>query len=145
MRMKNIVPQGVNACQMYFLWGPNVLDWFWPWKGLFNTTGVYMQMIDKTDLIGKVFDRLTVMKIGPDYVPLQGMRKGQKHTRYYCDCTCGTRNKLVRRDALLKGTTRSCGCISREKHNSSVRAMRAERTRGIAPGDYYTWKVANDF
>lgn len=57
-------------------------------------------------LIGKSFDRLTVISFH---------HKDKHHQKYYsCICACG-KNKVISGSAILKGTTKSCGCLHMEK------------------------------
>lgn len=61
------------------------------------------------DLTGQTFERLTVIRRGPDHVT----PSGSMSVRWHCLCTCGERT-LVRGDYLKSGKTRSCGCLQRE-------------------------------
>jgi hypothetical protein len=69
------------------------------------------------ELAGKVFTRLTVL--GND-----GTRG--KNSYLKCQCSCGT-VKSVRRDALLKGDVKSCGCLGRELNTAAEAAAEARR------------------
>lgn len=70
------------------------------------------------DLIGLQFGRLTVVSRAPDKIdPKSGKHKSQ----WYCDCSCGTKNKIIRGTALTSGATNSCGCLHRE--TASVTAI----------------------
>lgn len=62
------------------------------------------------DLTGRKFGRLTIIKPA-------GMIKG--HFMWHCMCDCG-KETIVRADLLQKGSTRSCGCLSREIHVQTV-------------------------
>ena len=64
------------------------------------------RMIQEKSLIGKIFDRLTVVLRGPND------RNGT--TQWCCDCNCGSKNILIMRASLLSGRTRSCGCLNNE-------------------------------
>lgn len=66
--------------------------------------------IDKT-IIGQKFGRLTVLD---DYI------KVNKKTHWLCRCYCGNQ-KYVGRDALLYGSTKSCGCITQTHKLSDTR------------------------
>ena len=57
------------------------------------------------DFIGKKFGRLTVV----EYV---GKDKNKK-SMFLCKCDCG-KSKVVNRNNLVTGTTKSCGCIKVE-------------------------------
>lgn len=59
--------------------------------------------VDKTDIIGKKFGRLTVLSL----------EEGDKFIRYKCRCDCG--NEIVTyRHVLISGQSQSCGCRQRE-------------------------------
>lgn len=61
--------------------------------------------LNENDLLGKKFHRLTV--IGRDFAnPGHG-------ALWYCRCDCGNLTS-VRGNALLSGSSRSCGCLNRE-------------------------------
>lgn len=61
-------------------------------------------MIEKTDIIGKTFGYLKVIR--------KNFVKNGK-TYYLCQCECG--NMIdVRRDSLIRGATKSCGCRTKE-------------------------------
>ena len=46
-----------------------------------------------------------------------------KHCTYWkCQCECGN-TTIVRRDALLNGKTKSCGCVHNEKSAERLRKM----------------------
>lgn len=64
------------------------------------------------DIIGKRFGRLVVECLGE--------RAACGKLRYVCKCDCG-KTRLVHRQMLLKGGTKSCGCLRSE--------MLAERSR----------------
>lgn len=62
-----------------------------------------------TDLIGRVFERLTVIERAPN----QG--KGRLTVaRWVCACSCGN-TIITRGSALLSGNTKSCGCLGNER------------------------------
>lgn len=63
-------------------------------------------MIDRNDIIGSIFTRLTVIK-QDTYI------KG-KHPKYICECQCG-KTISVDRYQLLNKKTQSCGCLQKEK------------------------------
>ena len=66
---------------------------------------------DVMDIVGRQFGKLTVA----DYAG----RDKRGVMQYKCECSCGKEAVIVRRDALLSGNTRSCGCIRGEKINVS--------------------------
>ena len=69
----------------------------------------------RKDISGKRFGRLLAIKI--DYVD-------RVNGAYWlCKCDCG-KTKIFRRDALLSGTTNSCGCFRREEHIKRLKKLR---------------------
>lgn len=68
-----------------------------------------MKKIDYTDIIGKKFGRLTVVSFN----------KYDKGFYYYnCICDCGN-TSVVCRNHILRGFTKSCGCLQRENARES--------------------------
>lgn len=63
------------------------------------------------DLAGRIFGRLTVIKEGPAYLSLKGVRLA----RWWCSCACGRVSNLIQASNLRSGGTRSCGCIHRNQ------------------------------
>lgn len=60
------------------------------------------------DLLGKKFGRLTIIRL--DYIEPKYFK------RYWlCKCDCGN-TISVRRDSLINGATKSCGCLQNELH-----------------------------
>ncbi len=79
------------------------------------------------DLIGKVFARLTVFEH-------DGTRG--KNSYLKCQCSCGA-VKSVRRDALLSGDVKSCGCVAKEiaaagKARRAQKRLERQRNRPLA-------------
>ena len=58
----------------------------------------------KDDLIGKKFNKLTILSQAPSI-------KGK--IQYYCQCDCG-RKTTVSKQHLLNGHTKSCGCLKQK-------------------------------
>lgn len=56
------------------------------------------------DLTGKVFGKLTVLSKNNEF-------EDSKHSYWNCQCECGKKT-TVRKDALIKGKVKSCGCNS---------------------------------
>lgn len=56
------------------------------------------------DIAGQKFGRILVKS------------EFKKEKRWYCvcDCDCGTKDVIVRKDSLKSGNTKSCGCLSKE-------------------------------
>lgn len=73
----------------------------------------------RSDLTGKTFDRLTVIKQADDYISPQGIHYAQ----WLCECACLNRNTIVVLGNDLKnGKTTSCGCIQKERARSAIMA-----------------------
>ena len=81
----------------------------------------------KEDLIGKKFNRLTVIKQIEDYIQPSN---GKHFARWLCRCDCGNEVKTSKGE-LTSGHTKSCGCYNREctvkrnkesiKHNKYIK------------------------
>ena len=69
-------------------------------------------------LIGKRFERLTVESRAEDYVS----PSGNKHCRYLCVCDCGNK-KIVYKEHLTSGRTKSCGCLKKENGRPTHREI----------------------
>ena len=59
----------------------------------------------KEALIGQIFGRLTAIRVEKTDT--------QKRGYWLCRCSCG-KEKIVRRDGLLDGRVKSCGCLNRD-------------------------------
>lgn len=73
--------------------------------------------ISNEDMIGRKFGRLTIIK----RVDPPEHKKQKKGIYYLCVCECGN-TKIVRKNDLEWGNTKSCGCYNKEKnvkHNLS--------------------------
>lgn len=72
------------------------------------------------DLTGRRFGRLTVL--GPAPTP-----KEDKYRRPYweCKCDCG-RVKAIAGQYLRSGSSKSCGCLLRQRRPKDIPAMRAD-------------------
>lgn len=68
--------------------------------------------------INAVFGRLTVLRADS--------ARGSKY--YWCRCACGN-EKSVRRDHLLKGRVRSCGCLNSELTRARVVNLQRANTK----------------
>lgn len=72
-----------------------------------------MKTIQKLDLTGQRFGKLTVLERAPSVV----QPSGQTKTRWKCVCDCGN-EVIVRQNELRTGDTKSCGCTKRNlKHD----------------------------
>lgn len=88
-------------------------------------------MNHKDNIIGKKFNRLTVLAYAEDYVSPQG----QHWTRCLCRCDCGNLH-FARACSLKSGEVKSCGCLNREKAGMNL------RKHGLSHSDplYSVWK-----
>jgi len=88
--------------------------------------------MQKLDLVGKVFNRLTVVEsAGKDKrnVPL-----------WSCACSCG--NKIITSTAMLRtGHAQSCGCLRRERAAAHARSLGTHGAwvGGKATPEWYAW------
>lgn len=65
--------------------------------------------IEKNNLVGQVFNRLTVISREPN------RHAGDRaKIRYSCSCVCGNTVSVLK-ERLVAGHTKSCGCLQREK------------------------------
>ena len=88
-------------------------------------------VMHKIDMVGKRFNRLTVIAYADDYISPRG-----KHwTNCLCRCDCGKMH-TARACSLKSGAVQSCGCLAREK------AAARNCKHGLANKDplYSTWK-----
>ena len=60
-------------------------------------------------MIGQQFGRLTVIEAAAPHVE----PRGRHHRMWLCRCACGT-EKEIYHQSLVRGLTRSCGCLRRE-------------------------------
>lgn len=76
----------------------------------------------KFDMTGQVFGRLTVMSLAEKSI--------DGHIMWLCQCSCGDTTK-VWRQSLVKGRTKSCGCLRVEmaKLNNFTRRMKVRGTQ----------------
>lgn len=79
--------------------------------------GVYKRKYKHEINIGDTFGRITVVGENPRKCYLD------------CKCECGN-NKTIRRDALLSGDVKSCGCLQSEL--ASVRATKTFTKHGLS-------------
>lgn len=80
------------------------------------------------DLTGHRYERLTVISRGEDYTS----PKGEKHVRWICRCDCGN-ECLVDSNDLVRGHTKSCGCLHQETLSSGylIHGGRKDRLYGV--------------
>lgn len=78
----------------------------------------------KNDLIGNKFGRLTVISFS---------HLDKRQAAYWlCQCSCG-KERLVRRNSLTSGWTKSCGCLQKELVKKSAKKINDLRRK--APGE----------
>jgi hypothetical protein len=84
----------------------------------------------KDDLVGLVFNRLTVICQVDDYI----QPNGRHIPMWLCECSCSDGKEVVVRGADLKsGRTQSCGCLNKER----VRKYNYYEKRQDDNGEYY--------
>ena len=66
-------------------------------------------MIDMNDIVGKTFGELKVVSYNKHWYDKTLAGDKMRHS-YLCKCECG-KMAIVRRQCLLNGYTKSCGCI----------------------------------
>jgi hypothetical protein len=71
------------------------------------------------DLTGRKFGRLTVLS----FVTFDAAH----HSLWLCECSCGT-CKVIAKASLVRGLTKSCGCLHRE---TSIANGKANATHGL--------------
>lgn len=82
----------------------------------------------RMNLVGQKFGRLTV--VGFDH------KDNTNKTYWLCECDCSERNKVVvYSNNLRSGTTKSCGCLARERAVETNTKHGLSRTR-----IYHTWQ-----
>lgn len=70
----------------------------------------------REDLTGKKFHRLVVKEPAEDYVKYnKKYDTTYKYPMWICECDCGNTTGPVLGQALKKGSTKSCGCLQRER------------------------------
>lgn len=79
-----------------------------------------------SDLIGKVFGRLTVLERAPK-------KETSRFAQWHCRCECGEL-ATVATDLLQTGRKRSCGCLRRE----NIRRI-ATTHKGTGTPEHHAW------
>lgn len=88
---------------------------------------------DLSEIIGKQFNRLTVLREGePRYY------RGIRIKRYQCRCSCGGEN-MATITALKSGSVKSCGCLKREVTGERARSHGHARG-GKLTRTYRSWR-----
>lgn len=85
----------------------------------------------KDNLVGKKFNRLTVVDRADDYV----YPDGKRIARWLCVCDCGNQC-VVRGTALRDESTQSCGCLHKEK---------AAAAASVANKKYNTYDLSGEY
>ena len=86
---------------------------------------------------------LTNQRFGRLIAKRRGENDKTGHTRWFCDCDCGTKDVLVYKDALLDGRQVSCGCFSKEQKSKTFSELNRKYNTYDLSGDYgigYTLK-----
>lgn len=68
---------------------------------------------------GERFGRFVVIRKGEPEIDL---KTGKKKSRYWCQCDCGSEEKLVRGANLVDGSIQSCGCLHSEMSSQILAA-----------------------
>lgn len=76
------------------------------------------------DLVGQKFGKLTVLRDSGQ------RRKGSGGVLWWCRCECG-QEKQIRQDALLSGSTISCGCMHSRGNAKIAQLLREHNIRFI--------------
>lgn len=71
------------------------------------------------DLTGNIYGRLTAVS--------RASAPGDSRTMWICTCSCGN-SKEFRANSLVRGETKSCGCLVREVSAATARARNSART-----------------
>src|SRR5262249_2588151 len=92
--------------------------------------GERADMSRRLQLAGRCFGRLTVLS----FSHLDHRRSAW----FTCRCSCGTEKQIRGASLVMKGGTRSCGCISREMLTS--RATHGHARNGEMTAEYKAWQ-----
>ena len=71
------------------------------------------------DLTGKIFGKLTVIKL--DHIQ-KSLNSKRSKSYWLCKCECGNM-KVVRSDSLTTGNTKSCGCLNKDRSNQITHGL----------------------
>ena len=77
-----------------------------------------MRKLTDEDVAGRRFHRLTVTGVAP--------RSSVRVARVFVRCDCGTAKMVVWAD-LVRGNTKSCGCLMRQKSRERLDRHNAEK------------------
>lgn len=92
----------------------------------------YQLMGKLKDLTGQRFNRLIVTGRAPNQYSLSGNRQ----IMWYCDCDCGTKNKIIAGSHLRSGATKSCGCLGSESTIKFNKKTKTKRNKYDLTGEY---------
>lgn len=84
------------------------------------------------DLTGQRFGRLVVTGRAPN----QYTSGGHKKIMWFCDCDCGTKDKIAEGGDLRNGHTKSCGCYNIEAIKNRMHEMRHKTNKYDLSGEY---------
>lgn len=71
-----------------------------------------------SDIEGNDYGKLHVESL--DKAEYESTAGGEKHRYYYrCICECGCQ-KVIRRESLMLGLSKSCGCSRKGKHKIKI-------------------------
>lgn len=70
---------------------------------------------DLSDMIGKKFGKLTVIKREPNHIT----PSGQKKAMWLCKCDCGN-TTITSSESLKDGHTKSCGCLPKKPKGAGL-------------------------
>lgn len=88
------------------------------------------------EMVGRRFGRLVVVAQAPTRISRSGVTGlSTSMTRWVCRCDCGV-EKVLLRNNLINGTTKSCGCLSHE-----VASQMGKGRKGIRA---WNWKGVGD-
>lgn len=82
------------------------------------------------DRVGQRFGRLLVTELEPHRHPAG-------HAMWLCECECG-KSAIVSSTCLVKGSTRSCGCLKREQRKAHPPGL---KHGGCSHPLFNTWKA----
>lgn len=87
------------------------------------------------NLTGQLFGRLTALSLASRSSPTRKYPSGRR--RWLCQCSCGS-TTIVHQTSLVSGTTRSCGCLRREK--LAQRATHGQSRGGNITRVFQIWR-----
>lgn len=97
----------------------------------------------KDNLVGKKFNRLTVVSRADDYI----YPNGKRLARWLCVCDCGSQC-IVRGTALRDKSTQSCGCLQKENAAAAASVANKKYNNYDLSGEYgigYTSNTNKEF